>query len=133
MPRLFRESPLNAIWEGSGNVIALDLLRAMKREPEAVDAFVAEIELARGANHRLDAAIDDLKATLASETPEAELRNLIERMAIVLEGSLVVRHGSQALAEGFVTTRIDGEWGRTFGTIPQSTVTDTLVDGTFVT
>ncbi len=133
MPRLFRESPLNAIWEGSGNVIALDLLRAMKREPEAVDAFVAEIELARGTDHRLDTAIDDLKTTLSSEISEAELRTLIEKMAIVLEGSLVVRHGSQALADGFITTRIDGNWGRTFGTIPKSTETDTLVDATFVT
>ncbi|GMQ93818.1 MAG: acyl-CoA dehydrogenase family protein [Acidimicrobiia bacterium] len=132
MPRLFRESPLNAIWEGSGNVIALDLMRAMKREPEAVDIFVDEIELARGADLRLDAAIDRLKKTLGSDVSEAELRRLIEEMAIVLEGSLVVRHGSQALADGFVTTRIDGDWGRTFGTIPQSTETDSLVAASVV-
>jgi putative acyl-CoA dehydrogenase len=133
MPRLFRESPLNAIWEGSGNVIALDLLRAMKREPAAVEAFVTEVEMARGADARLDAAIDGLETTLSTEVAEIELRRLIEEMAIVLEGSLVVRFGSEALADGFIATRIARDWGNTFGTIPQNAVTDSLVVASFVT
>lgn len=132
MPRLFRESPLNAIWEGSGNVIALDLLRAMKREPEAVDVFVAEIELAQGSDRRLDDAINRLRKTLSSAVPESDLRRLIETMAIVMEGSLVVRYGSHALADGFVTTRIEGDWGNTFGTLPQSTETESLVAAAYV-
>src|SRR3984893_7466562 len=88
MPRLYRESPLNSIWEGSGNVNALDVLRAMDREPESVTAFIDEVEQARGSDPRLDRSIVDLKKQLSNgANAEAGARRLVERMAVVLEGS----------------------------------------------
>ena len=89
MPRLYRESPLNSIWEGSGNVQCLDVLRAMVRGPEAVEAFFAEVDEARGAEPRLDAAADELRAELGDlEAIESRARRVVERMALVLQGSL---------------------------------------------
>src|SRR5260370_26859676 len=100
MPRLYREAPLNSIWEGSGNVNALDVLRAMSREPEAVTAFVDEVEEARGSDPRLDEAADELKRQLSDQTDvEARGRRIVELMAVDLEASLLVRHRHAALAE----------------------------------
>jgi putative acyl-CoA dehydrogenase len=129
MPRLFRESPLNAIWEGSGNVIALDLVRAMVKEPKTVDAFLDEAEGARGADGRLDTALDGLRRSLASiSDPERLARRLIEQMALVMEGSLAVRYGSPSLADAFCSTRLDGDWGHLFGTLPSGLDLDPLVE-----
>jgi putative acyl-CoA dehydrogenase len=129
MPRLFRESPLNAIWEGSGNVIALDLLRAMVREPKTVDAFLDEAETARGADRRLDAAFDGLRRSLTSiSEPERVARRLIEQMALAMQGSLVVRYGSASLADAFCASRLDGDWGHLFGTLPPGLDLDPLVE-----
>ncbi|HSS93047.1 MAG TPA: acyl-CoA dehydrogenase family protein, partial [Candidatus Dormibacteraeota bacterium] len=121
MPRLYREAPLNSIWEGSGNVSALDVLRAMAREPESVDAFVAEIEEARGSDPRLDESIDQLKRDL-SDTSEAEARarRTVELMAVALEASLLLRHGDPAVAEAFCASRLHSEGGRSFGTLQPS-------------
>jgi putative acyl-CoA dehydrogenase len=120
MPRLFRESPLTSIWEGSGNVMCLDVLRAMGREPDSAPAFIAELEAARGADRRLDAAIDRFKDDLAKfEEPEAEARRLVERMARLLEGSLMVRHGHPSVAEAFLATRIERDRGEEYGTLPR--------------
>ena len=117
LPRLYREAPLNSIWEGSGNVNALDVLRAMEREPESVNAFLAEIELAHGANARVDRAVLDLKRELSdSSDVESRARILVERMALVLQASLLVRHGDPAAAELFCSSRL-GDWGHTFGTL----------------
>jgi putative acyl-CoA dehydrogenase len=119
MPRLFRESPLNAIWEGSGNVIALDVLRTLGRDPLALETFVAETGLARGADSRLDRALDDLAADLAQARPgEADARRIVERMALALQASLLVRHAPPAVADAFVATRIAGDWGLTYGALP---------------
>lgn len=116
LPRLFRESPLNAIWEGSGNVIALDILRTVAREPAALDAFEAEITLARGADRRLDAAADHLLAQLRrSPPPEAEARYIAERMAILLQAALLARHAPGAVADLFTATRLADQGGRAFG------------------
>ena len=121
MPRLYREAPLNSIWEGSGNVNALDVLRAMAREPEAVTAFVDEVEEARGSDPRLDDAVDELKRQLADQTEvEARARRIVELMAVALEASLLVRHGDPAVAEAFCASRLDSNGGRTFGTLPPS-------------
>src|SRR5688572_30891332 len=93
LPRLFRESPLNAIWEGSGNVIALDVLRALAREPGAADTFLAELRLAAGADRRLDAAISGVADALAHDAGvEAGARRLVERMAVVWAACLLARH-----------------------------------------
>ncbi len=118
LPRLYREAPLNSIWEGSGNVNALDVLRAMAREPESVAAFVAEVELARGADPRLDRSIDALQGELSHpEDAEARARRVVELMALVLQGSLLVRHGEPSVADAFCASRLGGDWGKTFGTL----------------
>ncbi|MDH2391043.1 acyl-CoA dehydrogenase family protein [Streptomyces sp. HNM0663] len=121
MPRLLRESPLNSIWEGSGNVQALDVLRALQREPQALNAFLAEVGKARGADHRLDGAIKDLLTELADlEGIEARARRLVERMALVLQGSLLVRWAPPEVSDAFCASRLGGDWGAAFGTLPHS-------------
>ncbi|MER5183037.1 acyl-CoA dehydrogenase family protein [Streptomyces sp. NPDC002896] len=121
MPRLLRESPLNSIWEGSGNVQALDVLRALQREPQALNAFLQEVGQTRGADHRLDAAIKDLLTELADlDGIEARARRLVERMALVLQGSLLVRYAPPAVADTFCASRLGGDWGTAFGTLPHS-------------
>ncbi|MGV9327782.1 isovaleryl-CoA dehydrogenase [Streptosporangium sandarakinum] len=129
MPRLFRESPLNGIWEGSGNVAALDVLRALRREPEALDAFLAEVALAAGADRRLDEAAERLGKTLA-DPAEAELRAraVAEDMALVLQGSLLVRHAPAAVADAFCASRLAGGGGRAFGTLPAGLDLDAIIE-----
>ncbi|MFH8631037.1 acyl-CoA dehydrogenase family protein [Streptomyces lydicus] len=122
MPRLYREAPLLSIWEGSGNVAALDVLRALEREPAALDAYFAEVESAAGADRRLDAAVAGLRKALGSlanpERAQLMARSLAERMALVLQASLLVRHSHPAVADAFCASRLDGEWGNAFGTLP---------------
>ncbi|MGA4838897.1 acyl-CoA dehydrogenase family protein [Streptomyces sp. G45] len=129
MPRLLREAPLNSIWEGSGNVQALDVLRALRREPLALNAFLEEVGAARGADHRLDGAIKDLLTELADlEGVEARARRLVERMALVLQGSLLVRYAPPAVADAFCGSRLGGDWGSAFGTLPHSLDLGAVVD-----
>ncbi|POM23045.1 putative acyl-CoA dehydrogenase AidB [Actinomadura rubteroloni] len=119
MPRLFRESPLNGIWEGSGNVAALDLLRAMVKDPQTVEAFFTEVELASGSNAHLDTAIRQAKDSLTDvATAELRARRIAERFALVLQASLLVRHGHPAVADAFCSTRLGGDWGHAYGTLP---------------
>jgi putative acyl-CoA dehydrogenase len=122
MPRLYREAPLNGIWEGSGNVNALDVLRALTREPEALTAFRAEIAAAAGADARLDAAWRALEAELVL-TDDAELRarRLVERMALALQASLLVRYAPPAVSDAFCASRLAGAHGMAFGTLPPGT------------
>ncbi|MFC9625629.1 acyl-CoA dehydrogenase family protein [Streptomyces sp. NPDC056930] len=121
MPRLLREAPLNSIWEGSGNVQALDVLRALQREPLALNAFLQEVGRARGADHRLDGAIKDMLTELADLNGiEARARRLVERMALVLQGSLLVRWAPPEVADAFCASRLGGDWGTAFGTLPHS-------------
>lgn len=122
MPRLYRESPLNSIWEGSGNVQCLDVLRALVRGPEPMEAFFAEVGEASGADPRLDAAADELRAELGElEAIESRARRVVERMALVLQGSLVVRFADPAVAEAFCASRLGRDWGQAFGTLPAAT------------
>jgi len=116
MPRLYRDSPLNSIWEGSGNVAALDVLRAMLKEPEGLPALLAECELARGGDGRLDAHLDRIRDAAARE-PEFEARRIVGDLALALEASLLVRHAPPAVADAFCAGRLrDG--GNVFGTLP---------------
>ncbi|MGX1090452.1 putative acyl-CoA dehydrogenase [Streptomyces albogriseolus] len=118
MPRLVRESPLNSVWEGAGNVQALDVLRAL-RDPATLDAYLREVGRARGADHRLDAAIKDLLTDLADlEGVEGRARRLTERLALVLQGSLLVRHAPPEVADAFCAGRLGGDAGAAFGTLP---------------
>ena len=118
MPRLYREAPLASIWEGSGNVGALDVLRAIMREPETVAALLAEIELATGADRRLGTAMLELKDALAEVPEESGARRIAERITLALQASLLVRHGHPAVADTFCATRLGGDWGHAYGTLP---------------
>ncbi|MDQ0937365.1 acyl-CoA dehydrogenase family protein [Streptomyces turgidiscabies] len=121
MPRLLRESPLNSIWEGAGNVQALDVLRALQREPAALNAFLQEVGKARGADHRLDGAIKDLLTELADlDGVEGRARRLAERIALVLQGSLLVRFAPPETADAFCASRLGADWGNAFGTLPHT-------------
>ncbi|WP_427918225.1 acyl-CoA dehydrogenase family protein [Streptomyces sp. cg40] len=126
MPRHYREAPLLSIWEGSGNVNALDVLRALSRDPGPAEALFAELALARGADARLDAAVSRLKGTL-SEATETGARRLVEQMALTLQASLLVRHAPSAVADAFCATRLSGDWGHAFGTLPDSADLDAIV------
>ncbi|MFF0579033.1 isovaleryl-CoA dehydrogenase [Streptosporangium saharense] len=128
MPRLLRESPLNGIWEGSGNVAALDVLRVTLKEPGAIEAYFAEVELASGADGHLDAAIVRLRALLGSRPYETSARRVAEDMALVLQGSLLVRHAPSAVADAFCASRLAGEGGRAFGTLPSTVDFGTIID-----
>ncbi|CAM5481600.1 acyl-CoA dehydrogenase family protein [Streptomyces purpurascens] len=121
MPRLVRESPLNSVWEGAGNVQALDVLRALQREPGALDAYLREVGQARGADHRLDGAIKNLLTELADlEGVEGRARRLAERLALVLQGSLLVRFAPPQVADAFCAARLGGDGGAAFGTLPHT-------------
>ncbi|MFD5010918.1 acyl-CoA dehydrogenase family protein [Streptomyces chartreusis] len=121
MPRLVRESPLNSIWEGAGNVQALDVLRALQREPAAFDAYLREVGQARGADHRLDGAIKALLTDLADlHGIEARARRLTERLALVLQGSLLVRFAPPEVADAFCASRLGNDGGAAFGTLPHT-------------
>jgi putative acyl-CoA dehydrogenase len=127
MPRLYREAPLNAIWEGSGNVIALDILRTFGKEPAALAAFQAEIADPRAADARLDAAAGEIEDRLAHGVAENQARWIAERMALVLQGALLVRHAPPAVADAFCATRLAGDWGRSYGTLPGGADIDAIV------
>jgi putative acyl-CoA dehydrogenase len=119
MPRLYREAPLMGIWEGSGNVSALDTLRAMATRPESVEVFFAEVGEAAGADTRLDAHVDRLRAELGDfETIQFRGRKVAEDICLALQGALMVRHGHPAVAEAFLATRLDRRWGAAYGTMP---------------
>ena len=118
LPLLYREAPLNSVWEGSGNVNALDVLRALSREPEVLEAWITEVGLARGADPRLDRAIDDALALLGDEaTLEGSARRLAGRMAACLQGSLLVRFAPAELADAFCSSRLGTTYDGTFGTL----------------
>ena len=122
MPLLYREAPLNSVWEGSGNVNALDVLRALAREPEALEAWITEVGLARGGDARLDAAIDSTLALLGElmgdpDGLEVGARRLAGRMAAVLQGSLLVRFSPPEVADVFCASRLGSSYDGTFGAL----------------
>jgi putative acyl-CoA dehydrogenase len=138
MPRLYREAPLNSIWEGSGNVICLDILRALSREPEAADALVQEIRSVAGTDKLMDRYVAEigtdlekqLKQSLKNQTTEIEgqARRLAERFALALQAVQVMRHSPPAIAEAFIASRLGGDHGQTFGTLPRGVDLETLLD-----
>lgn len=119
MPRLYREAPLMGIWEGSGNVSALDTLRAMATRPECVDVLFDELAVTDGHDPRLDAHVRSLRPQLEDlATIQYRARRVAEDIALALQGSLLVRHGHPAVAEAFLASRLGGQWGGAFGTLP---------------
>ncbi|HEY5143362.1 MAG TPA: acyl-CoA dehydrogenase family protein [Solirubrobacteraceae bacterium] len=128
MPRLYREAPLSSIWEGSGNVMALDVLRALSRTPEALQAYFDEVDLGAGADARLDAFIDGLRREFDdSRNVEARARRVVEKLALALQGSLLVRHAPAAVSDAFCAARLDGDAGLNYGTLPAGTDVEAIV------
>src|SRR3954449_11434822 len=129
MPRLYREAPLGSIWEGSGNVMALDVLRAMRATPAALDAFLDEVAAADGADARLDRHVVRLRAALADlHALEHRARRLVEDLALALQGSLLVRHAPSAVADAFCAARLGGAGGLAYGTLPAGIDTAAIVE-----
>jgi putative acyl-CoA dehydrogenase len=132
MPVLYRDAPLGSIWEGSGNVAALDVLRAIAKEPEGLPAFLEECELAAGADPRLDAHFKQVReratAVFAADDPQFEARRVVEELALALQGSLVVRHAPASVADAFCASRLAGEGGRVYGTLPAGVAAKEIID-----
>jgi putative acyl-CoA dehydrogenase len=128
LPRLYREAPLNSIWEGCGNIQCLDLLRALAREPTCVDALRAELALAAGADRTYDAAVAAIeRRLLAGDTDEGGSRLLAERLALLLQTGLLLRHAPSALSGAFCRSRLGGEHGKALGTLPAGVAFDSVV------
>ena len=128
MPRLYREAPVNSIWEGSGNVMCLDVLRALAREPAAIPALLAELDAARGGHDLLDTAIDALKTELTDlENVELRARGITELMATVLQGALLVRHAPPAVADAYCVSRLGPRWTGAYGTLPSDMDFDAII------
>jgi len=128
MPRLYREAPINSIWEGSGNVMGLDVLRAMGREPEAIPSLISELEKARGNHPNLDRAIDDLNDELHDlEGIEGRMRMITEMMALTFQGALLTQHGPSELAEAFCASRLAPRYRGAFGTLPKGLDLDAII------
>jgi putative acyl-CoA dehydrogenase len=129
MARIYREAPLNSIWEGSGNVNALDVLRALGRDAGAWEAFRDELMQGAGADPRLDAAIASLDAELTDTSDiEVRARRIVERMALALQGSLLVRYAPPAVADAFCASRLTADWGHSFGTMPPGIDARTIIE-----
>jgi putative acyl-CoA dehydrogenase len=138
MPRLYREAPLYSIWEGSGNVICLDVLRALSREPAALDALIEELRSARGKDQRLDAWLLRVEADLTGSLKQAskngrgdlenQARRLTESLALALQGGLMVRDASPQAAGAFIVSRLAGDHGQTFGTLPPDGDVDFILE-----
>lgn len=129
LPRLLREAPVNSVWEGSGNVICLDVLRAMGREPESVEAFLGELAKSKGADRRLDEFIAGLIAELNDRTDmEIRARRVVSKMAMALQGALLVQHAPPAVADAFCASRLGGEGDRVFGMLPPGLELEKIVE-----
>lgn len=128
MPRLYREAPVNSIWEGSGNVICLDVLRTIRREPATLEALFVELDLARGGDPRLDRAMDRLRAEIRDASgQELRARRITELFAVVLQAALVVRHAPAPVADAFCASRLDDDRGWCYGTLPSGVAFDDII------
>ncbi|HQR37527.1 MAG TPA: isovaleryl-CoA dehydrogenase [Blastocatellia bacterium] len=129
LARLYRDVPLNSIWEGSGNLQCLDVLRAMRREPETVDALFEELRLARGLDGRLDRFVSRIESGLARDAEiESQARRVVEDLALALEGALLVRAGNSAVAEGFCASRLSPDRSFALGTLPSGTDFNAIIE-----
>jgi putative acyl-CoA dehydrogenase len=127
--RLYREAPLGSIWEGSGNVQCLDVLRAMHKTPAVVDTLVAELERARGGDARFDAFLDRAKSALKpGDDMELRARRNVETLAVALSGALLVQHAPSEVSDAFCASRLGGDWGYEYGTLPPGLALDAIID-----
>lgn len=119
MARLYREAPLNSIWEGTGNVICLDVLRSMRREPGCAPALIDELKQAKGGDRCYDTYVDALAAELRDfDRNEGQARRIVERIALAISAGLLIRHAPSAVADAFIATRLAGGWCGHFGDLP---------------
>ena len=136
LARIYREAPLNSIWEGSGNVVALDVLRTLRREPDAADVLLTELDAASGADRHYDQALLRLRHELSAAAAQGMTgtgqqfgaRRLVERIALTLQGSLLVRNGHPAVADAFCASRLNGDWGHALGTLPGTADTKAILE-----
>jgi putative acyl-CoA dehydrogenase len=127
MTRIYRQSPLNSIWEGSGNVICLDILRAIQRDPRSAQEMIAELERSRGANRWLDRVADDVKVRLTGPHDEALARRLAEKMALALQGAILVRNAPSFVSDAFCATRLCDYPGLSCGAMDAKIDADALI------
>jgi len=119
MPRLYREIPLSSIWEGSGNVMCLDVLRAITREEATLPAVLDELRSAGGADRIYDAYVSETERQLMKrDAAQARARTLVERLALSLQASLLIRYAPPWVADAFCVGRLSGRSGREYGTLP---------------
>jgi putative acyl-CoA dehydrogenase len=129
MPRLYREIPLGSIWEGSGNVMCLDVLRAMAREPETVPALLTELQRARGADPRYDNLVEKIEAELVNhDDMEIRARRVVEMLALALQGCQLIQHAPDYVADAFCASRLGSDWGNAYGTLPPGAAFDKIID-----
>jgi putative acyl-CoA dehydrogenase len=122
LSRLYRDAPVNSIWEGCGNVQCLDALRAVDHDRETLEVVLREIRAARGASRQFDAYVDRLERELTGTTDvELRARRIVERLALALQGALLIQHAPSNVAEAFCVSRLAGEHGLAFGTLPAGT------------
>src|SRR5262249_20594655 len=127
MARLYREAPLNGIWEGTGNVVCLDVLRSIQKFPATVPALLDELRSAKGADPRYDAFLADLEKDIADILrSEGSARRFVERIALALSASLQIRYGPHDVADAFVASRLSGPWSGHFGTLPRGAKTEAI-------
>jgi putative acyl-CoA dehydrogenase len=129
LPRLYREAPLCSIWEGSGNVMALDVLRALARTPEALDVFLEELDSATGSDTRYDAFVATVRSEFSRPAElEHRARLVVERMALALQAAQLLQHAPAAVSDAFLATRLGGDGGLHYGTLPPGTAVDTIIN-----
>ena len=131
MPRLYREAPVNGIWEGTGNVICLDVMRTIERMPDSLAAFLDSVRAAKGADKRLDAYMKDLQSALvavSANSDDGRARQIVEMLALAWQASLLVQDAPPALADAFCASRLGGAGGRTLGILPTGADTSAIVE-----
>nr|HPO14019.1 DNA alkylation response protein [Candidatus Hydrogenedentota bacterium] len=129
LPRMYREAPVNSVWEGSGNVIVLDAFKTVFREPESLPAFLQELAKAKGANKHYDAFLNKVQKALAKQ-PDVEKhgRRILEQLALAFQASLLIQHAPQFVADAFCAARLEGDSGLTYGTLPPDTAFKEIID-----
>ncbi len=129
LPRMYREAPVNSVWEGSGNVIVLDAFKTISREPESLPAFLQELAKAKGADKHYDAFLAKLLNTLAKQPDvEKQGRRILERLALAFQASLLLQYAPGCVSEAFCAARLDGDGGLTYGTLPPGTKFKEIID-----
>jgi putative acyl-CoA dehydrogenase len=128
MPQLYRDIGLMSVWEGAGNVAALDVLRAIAKEPEGLPAFLGECRLAAGADPRFDDHMRRLESSLAGEDPQWHARRIVEDLGVALQAALLLRHAPPAVGDAFCASRLAGDGGHAYGTLPSTTDFEGIVE-----